>query len=298
MRKKKFLLTAAVLMLTLLFSTVGAFAADGSVDWERGVITAKGYGVPNTEKFRNPVQARLSAREAAKASAYAELLATLQGINVEATTTVENLMLENQTINTSVQGLVRNAQIVDQYWEEGAYCVVMQMPMYGSKSVATAVLPRTTVKEPIPAPVPNVQPSPPTTITTTTTTTTTIPSVPSTKPSSSGAYGGYTGVIIDCRGMNLNPVMSPVIRNDQGSPIYGYKNLNPDLIIEIGMASYASDMRSAAAQRAGSNPLVFKAVRLEEHNAYPVLTTADANRLLIENNASGFLEKLNVVFLR
>ena len=296
MRMKKFLLTAMTLMLTLLVTT--AFAAEGEVNWERGTITATGYGVPNP-KFKIPGQARLSARDAAKADALKGLLETVKGVSVEANVSVEDYMTQNQAINTGVSGLVIGAQVVQEGWvDNDIYSVTMEIPMYGVKSVANSVLPRTTVKEPIPAPVPNVQPSPPTTITTTTTTTTTIPSVPSTKPSSSGAYGGYTGVIIDCRGMNLNPVMSPVIRNDQGTPIYGYKNLNPDLIIEIGMASYATDMRSAAAARAGSNPLVFKAVRLEEHNAYPVLTTADANRLLIENNASGFLEKLNVVFLR
>lgn len=51
------------------------------------------------------------------------------------------------------------------------------------------------------------------------------------------------------------------------------------------------------ASRAGSKPLVLKAVRLEDHNANPVVSEADGSRILIENGASGFLNKTAVVFL-
>ena len=72
--------------------------------------------------------------------------------------------------------------------------------------------------------------------------------------------GGYTGLIVDCRGLGLKPVMSPVIKNDNGQKIYGYKNLDYDKIIEIGMVAYTSDINSVA--RAGSNPLVVRALKV------------------------------------
>ena len=103
-------------------------------------------------------------------------------------------------------------------------------------------------------------------------------------------------MIIDCRGLGLKPVMSPVIKNDQGQAIYGHRNLDPDKVIEYGMAGYAYNLNDAS--RAGSNPLVIKALRVENHNSNPIISTADANRLLIENKASGFLESLSVVFVR
>ena len=318
---KKKLLALATTIMTLLMMTVAGFAADGNgeVDWERGVVTAKGYGVPNT-KFRLPGQAKLAAREAAKASAYAELLATIKGINVEENTTVENFTIENQTINTNVQGVVKGARIVNEGWEEAdIYFVEMEVPMYGvnMKSVAGAVLKRPSNRESFPEPIPSIQPSMPTTTTTTTTTTTvttpnfpsitttpTAPNPPSTSSTpiytqpASAAIGGYTGVIIDCRGLGLNPVMSPVIKNDQGQPIYGYKNLDYDKVIEIGMAGYAYDLNSSAAARAGNNPLLLKAIKLDNHKSNPIISTADANRLLIENQSTRFLDNLNVVFLR
>ena len=52
------------------------------------------------------------------------------------------------------------------------------------------------------------------------------------------------------------------------------------------------------ATRAGSNPLVVKAVGLDNHNGNPILSVADANRVLIENGATGFLDRTNVVFVR
>ena len=110
------------------------------------------------------------------------------------------------------------------------------------------------------------------------------------------AIGGFTGLIVDCRGLGLKPVMSPVIKNANGQPIYGYKNLDYDKIIANGMAGYAQDIERAG--RAGKNPLVVRAIALDNHNSTPVLSTADANRVLIENGATHFLDATNVVFLR
>ena len=89
--------------------------------------------------------------------------------------------------------------------------------------------------------------------------------------------------------------MSPVIKDSNGNKLYGHKNLNPDYVIQNGMASYAHDMSMAS--RAGSNPLVIKAVSLADHNANPVVSVDDGNLMLLENNSAGFLSNTAVVFL-
>ena len=61
------------------------------------------------------------------------------------------------------------------------------------------------------------------------------------------------------------------------------------------MVNYASS--SNQTDRAGSNPLIIKAQRLEDHNANPVVSVEDGNRILIENGSSGFLTRTAVVFL-
>ena len=111
----------------------------------------------------------------------------------------------------------------------------------------------------------------------------------------STAQGDYTGLIVDCRGLELQPVMSPVIENVNGTKIYGHKNLDIDRVIREGMADYSADLENVG--RAGENPLVVKAVSAKNFNSNPVLNIPDSNRVLIENYATKFLSDLKVVFL-
>jgi hypothetical protein len=126
-------------------------------------------------------------------------------------------------------------------------------------------------------------------------TTAASPSRKSVAEYASMAEGNYTGLIVDCRGLELQPVMSPVIMNSNGTKIYGHKNLDIDEIINKGMADYVDDTENV--DRAGPNPLIFKAVSLANFNSNPVLTVSDSNRVLIENYATKFLKDLKVVFL-
>ena len=106
---------------------------------------------------------------------------------------------------------------------------------------------------------------------------------------------GYTGVIIDCRGLNLQRAMSPVIKDEDGRIIYGDKDLDFDKINEIGMAEYCNNINSAA--RAGLRPLIVQALGLTNFRTCPVLSNVDARKILATNENCGYLQELNVVFL-
>ena len=109
------------------------------------------------------------------------------------------------------------------------------------------------------------------------------------------AQGIYTGLVVDCRGLGLKTAASPVIKNINGTKIYGHKDLDIDKIISVGMVDYVSDPEKIS--RAGSHPLIVKAVALENFNCNPVVSIEDSNRILIENYATKFLKELSVVFL-
>ena len=111
----------------------------------------------------------------------------------------------------------------------------------------------------------------------------------------SAAQGDYTGLIIDCRGLGLKTAMSPVIKNVNGTKIYGHKDLDIDKIIEMGMVDYVDNPENVS--RAGTNPLIVKAVSLDNFNSDPVVSIADSNKILIENRVTKFLKALRVVFL-
>ncbi len=281
--------TLAAAMCLVVLSAASVLAAPaGGIDWDQAVIRAEGSGVAPTTAY-NSVQARLMARRAAIVDAYRQLAEQIKGVNVDATTTVQNMMMTNDTVTTKVSALVQGARIVDEkVLPEGGYSVTLQVPVFGvSNSIASAVLYRPAAYEPFPQPVESVQPSYPIRDNTGTS----AASTPAGR-----AIGGYTGLIVDCRGLDLSPVMSPVIKNANGAPIYGYKNLDYDKVVASGMAGYTRDIRNAV--RAGSNPLVVQAIGLDNHNSNPILSVADANRVLIENGATGFLNTARVVFVR
>jgi len=312
----KLFMACLMAMTLMVVSAASAFAAGTGMDWSGdSKITVQGTGVAPTYAV-NAVQARMLARRAAVVDAYRQLAEMVKGVNVDSETTVENMMVTNDVTKTKVTALIQGARVVsEQAIDGGGYAVTMEMSVFGaSNSLATAVLPTNTVPTSFPAPDVSVPASTPSSVqvnvqvtpgtTTQQTPATTLPSVtvPSHQGSSAAAaragqaIGGYTGLIVDCRGLGLKPVMSPVIKNANGEPIYGYKNLDSATVIANGMASYTTDLSKAT--RAGSNPLVVKAVGLDNHNGNPILSVADANRVLIENGATGFLDRTNVVFVR
>ncbi len=322
---------AAVLGMTVVLaagSVVTAFAASSTstgMDWNSGVITATGEGVP-PENARSQAQARVLARRAAVVAAYRNLAEEVKGVDITGETTVQDAMVTSDTATTKVSAFIQGARIVsEKMLPDGSYQVTMQVSAYGvSNSLASAVLEKPAQQESFPQPVASVEPTPASALNVniaigtgaaagSTTTTPVTPVTPTQLPSITGpttdstgspaastpsgrAIGGYTGLIVDCRGLGLKPVMSPVIKNEEGTPIYGYKNLNYDAVISKGMASYATSLSDAT--RAGSNPLFVKALSVTNHNGDPVISVADANRVLIENGATGFLDQTNVVFLR
>ena len=312
----KLFMACLMAMTLMVVSAASAFAAGTGMDWSGdSKITVQGTGVAPTYAV-NAVQARMLARRAAVVDAYRQLAELVKGVNVDSETTVENMMVTSDVTKTKVTALIQGARVVsEQAIDGGGYAVTMEMSVFGaSNSLATAVLPTNTVPTSFPAPDASVPASTPSSVqvnvqvtpgtTTQQTPATTLPSVtvPSHQGSSAAAapagqaIGGYTGLIVDCRGLGLKPVMSPVIKNANGEPIYGYKNLDSATVIANGMASYTTDLSKAT--RAGSNPLVVKAVGLDNHNGNPILSVADANRVLIENGATGFLDRTNVVFVR
>lgn len=303
MIKRKIFVIFCSMLLVLLTGSV-AMAA-GTTDWEGGFLQEDGYGVVPAGA-NSAGQARALARRAAIVDAYRNLAEYVQGVNVDAETTVRDLAVESDVIQTKVSAVVKGARIVSEQMEnDGTYHVVMQIPLYGVRSsLASAVLPA----NPKPAAFPQPEAVRPAS------SEGTVQPVPSAggttpQPAAGGssaapvpagvniqATGGYTGLVIDCRGLGLKPLMSPVIRNANGTPIYGYKNLDSAAVIANGMAGYASDM--ARTTRAGSHPLVVSAQSLEGHQGNPVISVEDANRILVENQSSGFLDRCAVVFLR
>lgn len=271
---KKMVLTLAALLFMLTTTLAVAQSKPGQLDFDSGFVYVTGEGLGKSDYKDNPGKLRLTAFQAARMNAQAKLVEFLK-LEVEASARSANTEFESSEIKVKAQGVISNAVEVGEPVynpEEGSAKVVMAMPLFGGRgSVAeVAFLPfKTEPKVSFPQPV-----------------------------NESAVNDHYTGLIIDCSGMKVDRVMSPVIKNANGQEIYGHKNLEYDKIIMQGMAGYANSVNDQVSQsRAGSNPLVVKAERVEDLNANPVVSVADADKILTANKHDGFLNKCAVVFV-
>lgn len=277
-RKFTAFVAATLLMVAMLATT--AFAAEGNVDWGKGVIRAKGIGFAKAELKKNPGAYRAQARRAAMMDAQRTLAESVKGVHVTSESTMADLMLQSDVVRTRVDAIIKGmVEVSSQFFDDGSYEVVLEMPMFGAKDSLSLAAFTPFKDEPI---VSFPQPTDTTIIN---------------QPTIVNAH--YTGLIIDCRGLGgINPVMSPVIKNANGQAIYGHKNLDVDKIIMNGMASYASDVSDQVSRsRAGNNPLIIKAVKLSDLNATPIVAVADADKILAANQHDRFLENCAVVFV-
>lgn len=272
-------LTAALLMLAMLATTAFAAEENFGVDWEKGVIRAKGIGAGKSTTKNNGLK-RAQARRAAMMDAQRNLAEAVKGVQVTSESRMVDLELADDRVATRVDAIIKNmTEISGQYMDDGTYEIILEMPLFGSVDALSnaAFLPfKDEPKVAFPQPVDVTVINQPTIV-----------------------NNNYTGLIIDCSGMNINCVMSPVIKNAKGQAIYGHKNLDYDKIIINGMASYANQISDQISRaRAGNNPLVIKATSLADLNANPVVSVADADKILAANQHDKFLENCAVVFVK
>lgn len=255
--------------------------------WENNTLQAVGYGAPNKNKGNSGV-AKAFARRAAIMDAYNNLAKQAGAVRI---TKDKNLL------RSEVDVLLKGAEIISEEYDELGNCtVVMRIPIYGITNSVAKVAFKPVAKENFLSPSEDVK-----------------------------TEGNYTGLIIDCGEEELNPVLSPVIRNENNQSIYSYSNLDYDKVISKGMIDYkrkinddvilllsAEDLKKKFIQngsnllvdneygnnisRAGSNPLVIKAVNMGDDNTCPIISAEDSDKILAENGVSHFLDDGAVVF--
>lgn len=283
----------------------------GRVNYGAGIVKATGYGAPPARGVAaNAVQARLMALGAAKADALRNLAMSVSAIQVTATTKVKNYVLQSDVVETKLDAILDSPRIVSQtYQRDGTAVVVVELPLYGEDSVASVVLPEV-LKDVPPAPVyPAPAPAE-----------TTFhgpdqPAIPITprirRPNNAPLPGGdpgltplsdpgpFTAVIVDCRGLGIEAIMSPKLMDSTGREVYGTVRISPEYAIETGIVGYPRSMAEAIrGARAGSHPLIVRAVRAADKFRFnPVVSLEDADRILAANNRDRFLERTAVIFL-
>lgn len=240
----------------------------GSINWSTGKVVAVGIGAPPS-KPANMAQARAMARRAAITVARRNLLEISQGVQVDSMTLVKDFTVKSDIIRTSVQGVVRNAQVIDTaYMSDGSVEVTMVMSLGGE--FANVILP--------PPPVGTEFPMPP----------------PGTEMPASQVF---TGLVIDARGLGARPAMAPKIVDESGKEIYGSAMVNREFAVQQGMVGYAKDLGAAQGNnRVTDRPVTIKALRTSgAAKCDVVISDSDAAKLTSAAENLSFLQKCRVM---
>ena len=293
---KKFVSVAAAVCVMAVSSVTMA-----ATDISSGKIVVEGIGGAG--------QTMSNGYRAATVDAYRLFAEEVNGVQIDADTTVENSIVTSDIIKTKVKGVIKGAKVISRSVDgNGYYHVVMELPVYGgSNSLAAAVLPQvpqqgflppsdiipvdkiagvalkpdSTGANAVAPPVPATQ----------------VPAVnQATVGNLYGATGQYTGLIVDCSGMGLQTAMAPAVFTEGRKVVYGLENFSHDQVINRGYVGYSKSL-TAGVERAGNNPMIVKAESIDKFCS-PVVSKEDAAKILAENQMNGFLSTGNVVFVK
>jgi hypothetical protein len=288
--KSKFISIIIMLGLLLFFTGAGICQEkvsmndwvekfnQGSINWTGGYIEATGIGAP-AEKSISKINARPGALRAAKLDAYRNLLEITKGVQVDSTTTVKDFTVESDVINKQVSGLVQGAVVVNQeYMSDGTVEVKLRMPLYGD--LAKIIVPASIEKrKEVKAPEPPAAPAPP--------------------AAAPVAPIAYTGMVIDARGIQARPAMSPRIFDEDGKEIYGSANVDREFAVQQGMSGYARNLTAAQSnQRVTANPVTVKALKTTgPGKSDVVISNADAQQIRASAENAAFMKQCRVMIV-
>jgi len=265
---------------------VEKIGTNGSVNWSAGYIEAVGIGAPPDRYIGKP-QARPNALRAAEVVAKRNLLEITKGVRIDSSTTVKDYAVESDVINSQVEGFVKGAQVVKQeYMSDGTVEVTVRMPLFGNFS--QVIMPKIMEKK-LSIPPPVVTPPPPEPVVA-------APVVP---PPAAPAPVVYTGLVVDARGMQARPAMSPKIVDESGQEVYGTIIVDREFAVQQGVSGYARDLTSAQGNaRVTNNPLTVKGVKVQGAGRSDIIiSNADAAALQAAADNMAFMKKCRVMIV-
>ncbi len=106
----------------------------------------------------------------------------------------------------------------------------------------------------------------------------------------------YTGLIVDGRGLKLEPMLFPSIYDGDGAEIYGRTFIDSRFALKHGLAAYChTEDEARTLGRAGDRP--YYSVALKSMNACPVISEKDARRVLAAQATRNSLKRCRVVII-
>jgi hypothetical protein len=256
----------------------------GTVNWTRGMIKAKGLCISEKLASKKPINCERALANA-KINAHHNLLEAAKAVRVENGTTIGEFAGKNDIIMAKLMDMVKQAPVIEQkYSTDGTAEVTVQMTMFGGLS--QLVLPIEIEHVEDIKPVGSNHKNPPTPANT-------AESVAKSKKEI------YSGLIVDARGLNIHPVMTPKILDENRQEVYGPAFVSRELAVQKGLCHYETDIRAARShEKMATNPLTVKGLRYDApYKTDIIISNADALKLKSASEHLKFLKKCQVIIV-
>ncbi len=242
----------------------------GTVNWTTGTITAIGKAFPGDQSQSAKEWVSVSARS----EAVKNIIETLNRIKINNKITVKEYAAESNIILAGLEKTAREALVSKQiYTSSLAVEITLEATMFGG--FLQLVLPEE-IRQ-IPKINPEINP----------------------KLGSAIEKSLYSGLVIDARGLGIEPVLDPVIVSEQGNEIYSSVFISREFAVQNGVCKYVCSLDQALKdKRAGDNPMVLKGLRKEgSKNATLVISMSDYLALEKATERHAFLNECKVIIV-
>jgi len=142
-----------VITSLLIFTSACSLVYDKHVQWQTvkpesfPVLYATGFAPISMQKSTHETQRMLMAIKASKIAAYAELAEQVYGQQVKGKVIMADLLIEDQQLMASVQGIIRGAKVVKSYPVGDVYTTELQLNFEDVYNIYQANQNRKEVKE-------------------------------------------------------------------------------------------------------------------------------------------------------
>lgn len=140
-------------VISLMTLTACSSVLDKHVQWQVvkpetfPIIRGIGYAPISLQRSEHETQRMLMAIKASKIAAYAELVEQVYGQQVNSKTTMADMIIDNQQLAASVQGLIRGAKVVKSYPVGDTYTTELQLDFKDVYEIYQASLNRKEIKD-------------------------------------------------------------------------------------------------------------------------------------------------------
>jgi len=241
----------------------------GSVNWSKGVVQAKGIGIPLTKMPENSDD-RTVALTDAKLNAIHIILDIIRNLRVNGTTVVGDYAIREPAIMSKIENMVKNAKVVKkEYLTDGTVKIEMEVNLRGG--FAQLVLPK------------DIKPLDSITLVTRNKTSSPV----------------FTGLVVDAKGLGVRPVLVPRIIDENNQEVYGSAFVSREYAVQQGMSGYAMNLKEVLNnQRVADHPLVVKGLKtLGPGHSDIVISNADASKLRSISESLYFMKKCRVIIV-